>query len=727
MAERSFKKEVAKLRLGAGEEFHGEGILAVTKGLLQAGVSYVGGYQGAPVSHLIDVLVDSSALLDELGVHLETCTNEASAAALLGASINYPVRGAVAWKSIVGTNVAADALSNLASPGVMGGALIVVGEDYGEGASVIQERTHAVAVKSGLWLMDPRPELGHIVDMVETAFELSEATNTPVFMELRIRACHMTGAFEARDNRTGTVSRRDRVDGPPRFDYDRLAHPPATFSQEKLKVEVRRPEAEAFIARRGLNEDFGPAEGEVGILVQGGLYNALIRAMGQHGLTDAHGKPLWPVKALNVVHPLAKDEIKTFCAGKSTVLVVEEGNPEFIENEIGQILRRADIQTRVLGKEVFPTAGEYTIEVLARGLAALRARLGETPPEALAERLAKLDAWRDGAREILGGEVPARPPTFCTGCPERPVFTAIKLLEKEIGKVHVAADIGCHALATFAPFSLGNSILGYGMSLASAAGVGPISKKRPVAIMGDGGFWHNGLVTGVSSSLFNKGDGVLIVMQNGYTSATGIQWLPSSKETRHGTNTGDDRHASIEETLKHLGVRWLKRIRSYSVDTMRKTLREAMTTEEKGLKVVIADGECQLARQRRLRGENARKRAQGKRLVRTRFGIDDATCTGDHSCIRLSGCPSLSIKPTRDPLRTDPVATVVDSCVGCGLCGEVAHAAVLCPSFYRAEIVTNATAWDRLRQRVGRAVIGWLQNRHRDLAPRGLAQAEPAE
>lgn len=727
MAERSFKKEVAKLRLGAGEAFHGEGILAVTKGLLQAGVSYVGGYQGAPVSHLIDVLVDSAELLDELGVHLETCTNEASAAALLGASINYPVRGAVAWKSIVGTNVAADALSNLASPGVMGGALIVVGEDYGEGASVIQERTHAMAVKSGLWLIDPRPELGHIVDMVETAFDLSEATNTPVFMELRIRACHMTGAFEARDNRKGRVSRLDRVAGPPEFDYARLAHPPATFNQEKLKVEVRRPEAEAFITRHGLNEDFGPADGDVGILIQGGLYNALVRAMSQHGLTDAAGKPLWPVKALNVVHPLANEEITAFCAGKSTVLVVEEGNPEFIEQEVASILRRADIQTRVLGKDVFPAAGEYTIEVLARGLMRLRDRLGDTVPTALGDRLARLDDWRAEAHDILGGEVPARPPSFCTGCPERPVFTAIKLLEKEIGKVHIAADIGCHALATFAPFSLGNSILGYGMSLASAAGVGPISEKRPVAIMGDGGFWHNGLVTGVSSSLFNKGDGVLIVMQNGYTSATGIQWLPSSRETRHGTNTGDDRHASIEETLKHLGVRWLKRIRSYSVETMRKTLREAMTTDEKGLKVVIADGECQLARQRRLRGENARKRAQGKRLVRTRYGIDDATCTGDHSCIRLSGCPSLSIKPTRDPLRTDPVATVIDSCVGCGLCGEVAHAAVLCPSFYRAEIVTNATRWDRLRQRVGRAVIGWLQNRHRDLAPQGLARAEPAE
>ena len=123
--ERSFKKEVQALRLGAGATFRGEGILAVTKALLQSGVSYVGGYQGAPVSHLLDVMVEAEDLLADLGVHVETCTNEAAAAAMLGASINYPLRGAVTWKSIVGTNVAADALSNLASPGVIGGALII--------------------------------------------------------------------------------------------------------------------------------------------------------------------------------------------------------------------------------------------------------------------------------------------------------------------------------------------------------------------------------------------------------------------------------------------------------------------------------------------------------------------------------------------------------------------------------------------------------------------------
>src|ERR1700732_24067 len=163
MSERSFAKEVQTLRLGDGEEFHGEGILAVTKALLQSGVAYVGGYQGAPISHLMDVLADAEGILNELGVHFESSASEATAAAMLSASINYPLRGAVTWKSIVGTNVASDALSNLASAGVMGGALIIVGEDYGEGASVILERTHAVALKSSLWLIDPRPQLPTIV------------------------------------------------------------------------------------------------------------------------------------------------------------------------------------------------------------------------------------------------------------------------------------------------------------------------------------------------------------------------------------------------------------------------------------------------------------------------------------------------------------------------------------------------------------------------------------
>jgi indolepyruvate ferredoxin oxidoreductase alpha subunit len=160
--------------------------------------------------------------------------------------------------------------------------------------------------------------------------------------------------------------------------------------------------------------------------------------------------------------------------------------------------------------------------------------------------------------------------------------------------------------------------------------------------------------------------------------------------------------------LRSLGVKWVRTVRTYSVAVMMKTLKEAMRTAERGLKVIIADGECQLARQRRIRAADGAKLARGERVVRTKYGVDDEICTGDHSCIRLSGCPSLTIKPNPDPLRTDPVASVIESCVGCGLCGEVAHAAVLCPSFYRAEVIRNPGWWDRVLHRVRRAVIGWF-------------------
>jgi indolepyruvate ferredoxin oxidoreductase alpha subunit len=601
--ERSFKKEVQALKLGAGETFHGEGILAVTKALLQSGVSYVGGYQGRPVSHLLDVLVDAEDIIGDLGVHLETCTNEASAAAMLGASINYPLRGAVTWKSIVGTNVAADALSNLSSPGVVGGVMIILGEDYGEGASVIQERSYAYAMKSSMWLLDPRPDLPTIVRMVEEGFELSEASHAPVMMELRIRACHVTGEFKTKDNRRADFSGKNRIAGPPRFQYGRLAHPPVIFSQERLKVEERLPAAQQ-VHPRAQAQRGDPRRSRRRRHHRGrrAHHRRAARAGAARSCRPLRHEPhpdLRPQRRLSA----GAEELREFCVGKRAVLVVEEGSPDYIEQAVNTELRRADIQTRVLGKGHLPRAGEYVSEVLINGLASF---LAEARPNGIDRRrdhgAREEHAGAQGARDGALGDIPPRPPNFCTGCPERPVFSAIKLMQRELGPTHISADIGCHSFATFAPFSLGNSILGYGMSLASAAAVTPNMDRRPIAIMGDGGFWHNGLITGVASNLFNKGDGVLIVMQNGYASATGQQYLPSSAANRIGCPTG----MTIEQTLRSLGVKWLRTVRSYSVAKMTKTLKEAMRTAERGLKVIIADGECQLARQRRVRARMPR-------------------------------------------------------------------------------------------------------------------------
>ena len=704
--ERSFAKEIESLKLGDGDRFHGEGILAVTKALLQSGVSYVGGYQGAPVSHLIDVMVQAEDLMQDLGVHVEPCTNEASAAAMLGASIMYPVRGAVTWKSIVGTNVAADALSNLASPGVMGGALIIVGEDYGEGASVIQERTHSFAMKSAIWLMDPVPDLPTITRMTEAAFPLSEASNTPVMLELRIRACHVQGSFEARDNVAARVSMKEVLKNPAPHLYDHLAHPPVTFAHEKRKYDARMPAARRFIEDHGLNELAEGAGGDVGIIVQGGIRPALMKALQELGLADSEGRTDLPILTLNVVYPLVPEQILSFAEGKKALLVVEEGQPEYIEHEIGSILRRADRQIKLAGKDVLPMAGEYSAPVLVAGIGAfLRAH-----QPALGNRVnedayaSEIDELRAEARKLLGAPVPPRPPGFCVGCPERPFFAALKLAKEEVGEVHYSADIGCHAFATFAPFNFGNSILGYGMSLASNASVASFQDKPPLAVMGDGGFWHNGLLSGVTSRLKNGGDGVLVIMKNGYTSATGTQELISSPERaakdRAGAESATANDHTIEEALKGVGVKWLRTVHTYKVSEMRQTLTEAFKSTFKGLKVIVAEGECQLERQRRVKPLRAKALAAGERVVRTRFGVDEDTCTGDHSCMRLSGCPTLTIKTSNDPLKTDPVAHVTNGCVGCGLCGEVAHAATLCPSFWRAEIISNPSWRDRALARL---------------------------
>ena len=709
--ERSFKKEVELLKLGAGQVFHGEGILAVTKALLQSGVSYVGGYQGAPVSHLIDVLAESREILDTLGVHFEPNASEAGAAAMLGASINYPLRGAVTFKSTVGTNVASDALSNLASAGVRGGALLALGEDYGEGASVIQERTHAFAMKSQMWLLDPRPNLTTIVNMVEHGFSLSEASNTPVLLELRIRACHVHGSFVCKDNRAPAISRNALLSDPD-FDHGRICLPPSTYAQEKQKVEQRWPAAVRYIREHGLNEVFAGELDEIGIILQGGMYNAAVRALQQLGFADVFGQSRVPLYVLNVTYPLIPEEIRAFCSTKRAVLVVEEGQPNYLEEAMHAALRRADLQTRVFGKDVLPMAGEYTGEVVVTGVARF---LESAAPRGLdpAQVHAVMDAITAPKKEaaaLLKVAVPNRPPGFCTGCPERPVFSAMKLLARETGEYHVSADIGCHTFATLPPFNLGNTVLGYGLGLASSSAVGPMFDKRVVTVMGDGGFWHNGVSSGVANAVFNNDDGVLVIMKNGYTSATGTQEIPSSL---HQSQPNRSNKMTIEKTLAGLGVKWMKPVYNYNVASVLKTLREAMSTPYNGLKVIIADAECMLERQRRVRPQLAARLQRGQRVVRTRFGVDADTCTGDHSCIRLSGCPSLTIKDSGDPLKVDPVAHVDNNCVGCGLCGEVAHAAVLCPSFFRAEIVQNPGGWDRFLFRVRATVIGWMQPRER--------------
>ena len=214
----------------------------------------------------------------------------------------------------------------------------------------------------------------------------------------------------------------------------------------------------------------------------------------------------------------------------------------------------------------------------------------------------------------------------------------MKLVEKKLGPHHVAADIGCHLFSIMPPFNIGATTMGYGLGPASNSAFNVEAGKRPIAVMGDGGFWHNGLASGVGNAVFNKQDGVILVVDNHYSAATGGQDILSSRADNKRRST---KHP-IEDAIRGLGGTWVKRIdRTYDVGKMRDALTEALTTTEKGPKFIVASSECMLNRQRREKPLVAKAIGDGKRVVKSRFGVDEDVCTGDHACIRLSGCPSL--------------------------------------------------------------------------------------
>ena len=304
--------------------------------------------------------------------------------------------------------------------------------------------------------------------------------------------------------------------------------------------------------------------------------------------------------------------------------MVEESQPAFIEQAVQAFLRQA-------GQYCDPRQG---CAPHRRGIHR-RGRFGRADPfpgkhrisarakTKIRRPLKQIQSLKEKASEFLKNRCRRGLPDFAW-LPGTSVFHCHETTEKETGPLHVSADIGCHTFSTLPPFNIGNTVLGYGLGLASSAGVAPaFGGKNVVSIMGDGGFWHNGLTTGVASSVFNRNDGVLVIMNNGYTSATGAQHIPSTGTNAQLQPTGMD----MVSALKGLGVKWIRTVNTYQVSKGMKVLREALNTSAQGLKVIIAESECMLPSRG---GKTAQRKMlqQGKRVVRTRFGVDSDTCTG---------------------------------------------------------------------------------------------------
>lgn len=284
-------------------------------------------------------------------------------------------------------------------------------------------------------------------------------------------------------------------------------------------------------------------------------------------------------------------------------------------------------------------------------------------------------------------------------------MAAIKLATRELGDLHVSCDTGCHLFAVQPPLSLGNTAMGAGLGGASAAALPAKGHKRAISILAATTFWHGGLASSIGNAVFNDGGNVHIIVDNGTSAESASR--PCAGDTPWLLPKG-----RIEDTARALGVRWIWTVpETYDIKRMREALKEALATPESGPKVIVARSECTLVRERREGPAAAARLKEGKRVIRQRYGTDPAVCTGDHTCIRLSGCPSLTIGANPDPLNPEPITCVSSSCNGCGLCGEIAHAAILCPTYFRATVIHNPTLRDRLGVWLRSRIISYFQRR----------------
>ena len=706
MAHAYTDSDIAQLKHGAGERLYGDGALVVLKALLESGISYFGGYPGSPTANLMDAVADAyEPVLKSYGVYFESSSNEMAAGAMMAASVFEPVRGAVTWK-VLGNGPATDVIDHVSQLGVKDGAMIIVGEDYGGSSTTVLQRTLPWAVKSGLLVIDPRGDQQVLHRMVKEGMDLSRDSQSVAALLLRPHLSHTNAEIIVGDNRVPKVSTVRRLK---EFKKDPtlFALPPYSWAQEQSRYETRLPTASRLLLERGLNEQFGNPGAPVGLITHGTTFNTTMRLLSLMGLADEFGEldERLHLLQLNVIHPLNDDQLGSFLAGKSHALLIEEGQPELIELGVRALLQRREMQVRFCAHDVVPKFGELTPERLCLPLLGfLRSALTGLAVEAAANVQRLLDRKKE-AMSLFPAPPPARVPTFCTGCPERPVFSQMKIKEYNTGrKEWHAGDVGCYGMAGYAPFFMADSNIGMGGGLAAASAVTALSDQPNVSVVGDGTLWHSAFNTSAANAVYNKQESTYIVLDNKWTAMTGAHENPNVGKLM----TGEPMNAkmSIASTFKAMGVKRIETANPYDFgDFQRKVRRIHSEPNVPQVRVLISEGECQLQRQRRIRPERERLIAAGERVEVDRLGVDDEVCVGDHACMRFNGCPSLTLKDAPNTLRTTPVAAIDHTCVGCGVCGEITTAAQLCPSFFKVTRIENPGWVEKLRETVSRLLV----------------------
>ena len=556
-----------------------------------SGGVFASGYPGTPSTEVLEEV----ARIGE--VYCEWAPNEKVALeAVIGASLAGG--RCLATMKHVGVNVAADALMTLTYTGVNAGLILMVADDPGMHSSQNEQDSRNYARFAKVPMLDPS-DSQEAYDFVRAGFEISEQFDTPLMLRTTTRIAHAKGGVEQQERIKPVIG--EWVKNVPKYvmlpNYGRIKH---------VEVEARLLKLQEFAETTPLNRvEMGDID--LGILTSGVSYQ--------------HAREAYPdasILKLGLVHPLPEKMIRDFAGKVKRFMIVEEMDGIF-EEQIRAMGIRVDI-----GKDRISYCGEVSVDII-------RTAAGDTTTASVAPVT----------------DLPQRPPTFCPGCAHRGLYTILSRL-----KVFVSGDIGCYALGALPPMSAMHCSFCMGASISAAHGMAKVNEiagrtEKPVAVIGDSTFFHSG-ITGLLSLAYNKGNALVVIMDNRTTGMTGGQENPGSGKMLQGEAT---RQVDIVALVKVLGIDHVAEINTYNQAETEAAILKGLETP--GPYVLVDKNPCIL-------------RYRVKQLV---VSVDPDRCTGCRACLKAA-CVALGLGKAADgerpKVRIDP-----NICNGCGICTQL--------------------------------------------------------
>jgi indolepyruvate ferredoxin oxidoreductase alpha subunit len=568
------------------------GNAAIARGAFEAGVTVATAYPGTPSTEIV------SHFAAFPGVYAEWAPNEKVAMEVgAGASIGG-ARTLVAMKH-VGVNVAADPLYTLSYTGVNGGLVLVSADDPGMHSSQNEQDNRGYGIFAKLPVIEPS-DSQEALEYCKLAFDISEAYDTPVMFRITTRLAHSQALVEP------GADPQMRELPPYKKDAPKFVMLPGFAKARHVEVEKRQLRLKEYTEETPLNRiEWG--DKELGIITSGICYQYVKEVL-----------PQVSILKLGLVNPLPEQLIRSFAAGVSRLVVVEELEP-VIETFI------KTLGLPVEGKALFSLLGEYS-------------------PELLEEKLLGAES---AGQFGLSTQVPGRPPVMCAGCPHRGVFYTLNKM-----KLAVMGDIGCYTLGAIAPLEGMDSCICMGASIGTALGMekarGLDFADKVVAVIGDSTFVHSG-ITALVDVVYNRGTSTVLILDNDTTAMTGHQDHPATGLTIRREPTA---RLDLETLVRAIGVRHVQVVDPLNLEQLQNALKKELQRREPS--VIICKRPCVL-----IPNPPSSKK----------YYIDQDVCNGCSVCIRL-GCTGLVYVDSQ--VKSERKAIINENtCVNCGLCAQV--------------------------------------------------------